>query len=344
MKVRSFREQDEVSIQKLFTSIFGVERSSEEWRWRFLDPPSGEVRVFLAEDDKGLAGHIAHIGFPTFIDRSIAMVSLGSDMMVRPDVRGQRIPRELLAKVVQSTPPFEVRTGFPTDQTVRLLERNELNIRVGRLTGWVRWHKPGAMSSDRSVRRSLPAIGALSFLLAVISSIARLGAGRSRISEVQEFPADLDELAARSASFARCIRVRDARYMTYRWIDDPAATWKIHEARAPSGELLGVMVHGVDQRRDPDAWRVVDLLARSASSTRALLVSAADAGRAAGCRRTAFDYSDPRPWSARACYLAGYVPRGRRLNFVAHPQSPEREAMVTSMSSWYLTLGDSDLA
>jgi hypothetical protein len=50
--LRPYAPGDEAAIQEGFSAVFGVRRSLEEWRWKFLGAPRGS-RIVLAFDDAG---------------------------------------------------------------------------------------------------------------------------------------------------------------------------------------------------------------------------------------------------------------------------------------------------
>ncbi len=89
---------------------------------------------------------------------------------------------------------------------------------------------------------------------------------------------------------------------------------------------------------------VADVLARNAAALRALLLDAARGLAAIGCPSVTLDYLDPRPWTRRALYRAGFLPHRGGINIVCGSLSERAGNVPEQRESWYLTRGDTDLA
>lgn len=128
MEIRSYRSGDEVKIQRLFGPCFHVERSPEQWRWKYLENPWGQTVVSLAfAPDGELAAQYAGYPTPFWIGdrkqhRTFLSIQLG-DTMTNPAFRGLGRRRSgLLGRTVRHY--FAARRdgtygyyyGFPTRQ------------------------------------------------------------------------------------------------------------------------------------------------------------------------------------------------------------------------------------
>jgi hypothetical protein len=151
-------------------------------------------------------------------------------------------------------------------------------------------------------------------------------------------PAAHDDLATRSARFARAIRIRDWPWVEWRWLRNPEDIGTAH-VPGPDGRLRGY----VAWRRHPVSGKgeIVDLLADDPPTTSVLVRHAADELRRAGADRVLFDVADHRPGMAEAIRSAGFVPRGIGSPVVLH-QPPG--ASPVAPRDWYLTLADTDRA
>jgi hypothetical protein len=87
---------------------------------------------------------------------------------------------------------------------------------------------------------------------------------------------------------------------------------------------------------------IVDLLARDARTTRALLLHAARELRAQGHSGVWLPYHDPRPWTRRALIRAGFLPRRSDRVIFAGLLSERAGAEVEQLGSWSRTYGDTD--
>ena len=315
---REYLPGDEHVIGELFRAVFGRDRSIAEWRWRFVDGPAENVQIHVFEADDKVVGHTASVGFPTFVDGERVLCRQSGDGMVLPEYQKHGGFSRFLRE--QDESQWDVTQTFSTERSAR----GVMSVRkrwYGKTTQWVRAHDgPGRAFAET----------------------ADLLRPRRPVGVLPDPGTDIDELAARSARFAPCIRIRDGRYLRWRWLDQPGPDFQLLAARTPGGELRGVAAFGIDTRCDPP-WRgrVVDLLADTATATTALLIAAARALEVVGCTRVCFDYHDPRPWSRAACYRAGFAPRGEGLITIGGSTSSGRES-ADRFENWYLTRGDSD--
>lgn len=319
MHVRDYRPGDETAIADLFRTCFNRDRSLDEWRWRYVDAPVERVDIHILCSDDEVVGHLGGVGYPTFVNAQRMVCRLPGDAMVRPDHRGRRGYHMLLEAMRQL--PYDLRIVFPNDATVRQqLPRGDYTF-IDTLPQWLTW-------------RTRPVDAALRF-------IART---RLTLEPMDEPGPDVDALGEDSRHFAACIRVRDARYVRWRWLDHPAGDWRIIAARDRGAGLRGFVVFGVDAHHDDGRLgRIVDILVRDAVATRALLHAAAHELSSRGCSLIALDYQDPRPWSKRACYLSGFVRRGSGPTVAGKALTERARPWGDSLASWYVTRGDTDL-
>jgi Acetyltransferase (GNAT) domain len=318
LRVRNYRPGDEHAIAELFRVCFGRDRSLDEWRWRFVDAPVAAHLAVLCDGDR-IVGSLSRAGFATFVDHKRAVCRQSGDAMVHPEYRG----RNGLALMMEGVAEFS--------DDLRLHAANEVSAKVGRRRRPLRFETTMPQWVRRQPRFVRPAL-------------ALLRPRRLRPRPLSDLESDVDALAEASASFAPCIRVRDARYLRWRWLDQPGTDWQLWAVGDLGSGAGGIVVFGVDPRHDPpDRGRVVDLLAPDEATTVALLTVAAEELGRAGCTRVALDYHDPRPWSRRACYRAGFVPRGQGPLLRGGAHEEWTRPWADHPESWYLTRGDTDL-
>jgi Acetyltransferase (GNAT) domain len=316
--VRRYRPGDEHAIAELFRICFDRDRPPAEWRWRFLDAPVPADHVMLCDGDR-VVGSLSQVGFATFVDYRRVVCRQSADAMVDPEYRG----RNGLALMMAEQAKFS--------DDLRLHAVNEASAKVGRRMGRMRFEvlMPQWVRSQPDLVRPLLAV---------------LRPRRLRPRPLSDPGPEVDALAEASASFALCIRVRDAQYLRWRWLDQPGTDWKLWAVGDLAAGTGGIVVFGVDPRHDPpERGRVVDLLAPDEPTTVALLVAAADELGRAGCKHVAFDYHDPRRWSRRACYRAGFIRRGRGPLIRGGATTEWTRPWADQFESWYLTRGDTDL-
>ena len=346
LTLREYRDGDEHAIQQLYRTTFNRERPMDEWRWRFRQAPDGTALILVVDDAGEIVGHNAHVGFRTFVDRSLVRAGHGGDTMVRADRQGQGVLRQIAEGFLAHPHGYDLRVGFPTDEAARLWSRYGGAVHLGHLQRWIRC--AGASSMGRCAGAAVP-----HWFRPIVRAthgpaglLGRLPTRGVTIEPLDPGSSEVDELAERSAAFARCIRKRDSRYLAWRWFGQPGTDWSGLGARRRDGALAGWVVFGRDDRRPKKfvTGYVVDLLVEDAASMRLLLANAASKLGAAGCELIEFEFSDPREWAQRACRRAGFLRRGEGNNFICKALTPEVGHLVEDLDNWFLTKGDSDLA
>lgn len=335
--------EDEPAIQELFEDTFGVRRSSEEWRWRFVDAPLAP-NLHLIELDGRLVGHMAFARFPTYLDGERDVLLSGGDWMYRPEVRRKGVGRKFYSVYADTYGDLPVSLGFPSADAQAVAERSPGGRKspLFELPQWVRWH------SGHGLHRSNPQIPVPvgHVLAAGATAVAALGQRRSRTDRRVERrwadPEALDELAERLRQLARCVRVRDGAYVDWRWHRQPDRSWWMHTCTDTTGRLTGWAVAGLDPTA-PGTGRIVDLLVEDPATLTALLDAAHQELGRHGAELSSCELLDQRPWARRAVQRAGFLHRpGGPLASASQPR-PGKEGW-TEPTAWYLTRGDTDFA
>jgi hypothetical protein len=340
---------DRAAIRDLFLAAFGPYRTTAEWDWRYSPDGSRWQSLVLRGDDGGVAGHIGWALFPSWIDGGPGVAATGGDTMVAEAARGQRAMQRLIeAKVaLVRAKGADVRVTFPREGLGPRVASYGGGELVGDLPQWVRWCHGRALRASAGSHQPVVVPAVAAAYVATTRAVARLAAEAPATHTVA--PLDLDdpgvaELVRRSAGYAAIVRVRDADYLRWRWAQPPGR-WSAWGARDRSGRLTGLAVAGLESDDGHGTiGRIVDFLADDRATTTALLHGTAAALEAGGADLVTFDYNDPRPWSRRACYLAGFAPRGRGPSTVVVTLSARAEGLPTGWRGWYLTFGDTDLA
>ncbi len=163
-----------------------------------------------------------------------------------------------------------------------------------------------------------------------------------RVEELEELGTEVDELAHDSAGFARCIRVRDAAYLRWRWLEQPEPCFHMRAVRAADGRLWGLAVLGAFDEPTGRRGRIVDLLARNYPAMRALVLDAFESLVHDGCWSVTCDHHDPRTWARRAFLRSGFRSApGQQVS--CGSLSLSAGGVVEQLESWYLTNADTDI-
>lgn len=330
--LRAYLPGDEAAIQRAFTEVFGVERGSAEWRWKFLEPPRGS-RILLAFDAEGelvcqyaaITVDVAWAGRPL---QAAQIVDVFSRRRRGLGPRGgafQRTMERFLAECAAVGGVGFV-YGFP----------GERHQRAGAVTG----HYFDPATVERLTRR-LP-------LARVAAPPARWSPARSWISEGFDAHAT-DRLWRRSRQRYPNATVRDAAWFHWRYERRPGERYvQIGVHRAGETRAWGVvdLAAGAPETRWVDLlWdgaRAADLADLAMAVEERAVASAASASSAAdGAAAVALWVRGDR--EARALLLErGYTAAPEpHLRLSAIPFDP-RVNVPQVLADFYLTMGDSD--
>jgi hypothetical protein len=331
VEIRAYRPGDEQRILDTFNLVFRaacgpgfVDRTLEHWRWQSLQNPAGHRIVVAVAADGTVAAQFA--GVPLLADtpwgeqRFVHCV----DSMTHPAWRvGQ--PMALFA-----------RTG--TRFGAQCVERGEA-LCFG-------YPVDVAFRAGREHLRYVP--------MATIDYLVRdrdrptppLPAGW-HVERVATLPAEIDELWCRVRATTTCSVRRDRRYLQWRYVDHPErSAYELWAARA-GDRLGGLAVLRARAGLLPDATAIVDwVVPADDAAADALLVAAARRQHEVGARRL---FAVLPPWSAawRAFVRHDFVPTPSRTWLARRLVHDIHAAAITPAflaTSWWYTLGDSDLA
>lgn len=336
--VRRARPEDEPAIEAMFLECFGTPRSRVEWRWRWFGASRARGDALILESDGTPIGHWAGSTSEMWHDGRRERVMLGGEVMVLPQYRRRGGMGMLIGASREiAVANADMWIGFATDEAARVTGANGGGRIIGRMPMWVVW--------PRSFPRLPAPVGYLTarmlagwralvffFLPCALTEILT----SASLSEV-------DALALSSASYASCMRIRDAAYLRWRWLERPEGQVTVFASRERSGRLTGWAVIGVESggRR---IGRVLDLLASDRASLRGLLRRSLKDLTADDCEVITCDYLDPRGWPRSVLRLAGFASRPGKT-MTALRMSPDAGGRPSDdIEAWYLTRGDTDVS
>lgn len=306
-------------------------RTLDYLAWRFRDAPEPVVQLVLEADGR-IVGFMAHVGFRTWVDGERVLLGQGGDTTVVKGHQGPFGMKQLVHGFLDGEHPYALRMNFPTERAAVLMERFGGGSVIGRIPRYARGGRGAGIGN--------PLLRAVVVMASDLAS-ATLAAPPSRLraERIDEPGAEIDELADASRHVARCIRVRDASYLRWRWLDARSGGWELRGVRDRRGRLRGWAVIGEDPWA-PGFGIVADLLALDAAALRALLRDAHRQLVARGVPRVVVPLHDPRPWALRAIRMAGFLPSGEGTRVTCKVLDERLGSAPEAMSSWYLTSGD----
>lgn len=307
-------------------------RTLDYLAWRFGEAPGPVVQLVLEADGR-VVGHMGHVGFATWVDGERVLLGQGGDTVVRKGFQGPFGMKQLVQGFLAGEHPYALRQNFPTERAAVLMERFGGGSVIGRVPHAARGGRGAGTPGPRGVALRV-ASGTASALLAAPPS-------RLNVDDLGEPGDEVDALAAASRSFARCIRIRDAAYVRWRWLDPRSGDWRLRAARDRRGRLRGWAAIG------EDPWSagfgiVADVLAADAAALRALLRDAYRQLAGRGLASVVVPLHDPRPWSRRAVLGAGFLPARPGVRVTCKVLDARLGSGPESLASWYLTAGDAE--
>jgi hypothetical protein len=168
------------------------------------------------------------------------------------------------------------------------------------------------------------------------------------VRRLDELPADVDQLYETVLLDKRCLVRRDHRYLRWRYRDNPDRGAYELWAALRDGHVRGLIVLRPDRGLVPDAMTIVELLAAECDrdALDALVAAATARQRAVGRQRLLAVFPQ---WSHewRALQQLGFevAPSANWLQRrLVHSIHSHRLTPGFLATSWWFTLGDSDLA
>jgi len=238
LRIREYQPGDEQGIVNLLNEVFSEDdahykpRTLEQWSWIY-DQALGDKQIVVAVEPSGrIVGHYACISYPVVIDGAPGRSGQGVDSMVSREYRRGLKSEGLFLRT--STRYFE-RYGVPEENAYGYGFPNKRAYRIGvKLLHYLPVHAP------------VPTLGRNLFESSDDSVLDTAGddAGddAGEIVELQAFDARVDRLWARLLPEVRMGTVRDAAFLTWRYLDCPFADYFAYGLLDAAGELRGLYV------------------------------------------------------------------------------------------------------
>ena len=333
--VREWRPGDETGILDLFRRVFGVERSVEHWRWKFLDNPAGREVLVAVDRDGRIAGQFAALPNRARIEGRDAMLSQLLDHMVDPALH-RRGAYATMARAFHrrfvATAPGTTWYGFNLEEIHRIQRglydmQAVAPVETWSLSSTAQAGTGGACHASRSLA-------------------ARFHDALVAVERVERFPAEVDGLWARARVRYPVAVERDARYLGWRYADCPDVDYALLLARHRATQHpLGLLVLRPGWPHDSLA-AVVDWVVPPSSTAnaawRALLDRARAIARESGLpvlRAWLPATSPDREILARRGFATGASPFLTSL----WEDGETRRPNAAVRRAWHYTMGDTDI-
>lgn len=324
--VRSYRPGDEFQINRLFEKVFHINRSLEEWRWKFQNNPLGKSIIIVGEIKNKIAAHIAAIPVSVkFGDQNfICYQSLDSmsDHQVNKKLIFPRVFKEMQERIKSLQ---QIHFGFPNNKAHSLLT----NKRIGEVD-----------------------IGKINIYSAKLSAILSLSPKMDQrefnLLEINEFDDRFTRLWKKLSVDYKITIIRERQYLNWRYFCKPGNDYKIFALGG--NEITGYIVLKVFENNGLKIGGIIDLFVhREATACNNML-------------RNAIVYLNSREVDLVVCYHRdkflnqclsgfGFTPTSETDYCGAFPQmwligsnfsSQIPNELFSDASNWFLMMGDSD--
>ncbi|MDF1799004.1 MAG: GNAT family N-acetyltransferase [Planctomycetota bacterium] len=242
--IREYQPGDEEAILETFNRVFSgvdpnfVPRTMREWRWTYLDNPSGwRISLAVTEDGRVISQY-AGIAQRMLLDGEPAHFSQAVDSMTDPTFR-----RGL------KRPGFFVLTGYPYAEGYGGAPPDKDTVMWG-LPVPPAWRIGKQYLKYELVRTQLKLCVAPAAL--VLPGVGSHGVVVEELEPERGFPEDVGELFAAHAQRHGAMAVRDKAQLDWRYTQRPGYRYRIASARR-GGTLVGLTIQrvgGFDGRQD----------------------------------------------------------------------------------------------
>lgn len=317
---RDYRQGDEDAILDLFELTFGKKMSLETWQWYFVENPFGHGIIKLIFDGNRLIGHYAVTPTDLSINSSITKAVRSMTTMTHPDYGGQGIFTFLAEKTYETAAHngFALVFGFPNKNSYHGFTK-KLN-----------WHDLGRMSIFRTISKPSSA------------EYIRLG-----FEEINEFDNGVNQLWEDVKNNFGIIVPRTNDFLNWRFLKNPDAKYVKFVLKESSGRILGYVVLKIYRSEGGLVQgHIIDILSFPNEDVAGILIE----------KSLAYFYEagigDVSCWLPENSLYGntlkdlGASSETTETNFGARILDREMtisDSQAKDISSWYLTMGDSDV-
>lgn len=344
--------QDRAEQAGLFNACFKKGTVPEELVWRYDACPHGRAVSFVSRPPggEGISGYACNprrvLAFGD--EGSARVVGQTGDVMTHPDWRKRGIFSSLDRACMEETgrQGWAAVFGLPNRRSAHIFLELGWD-QIGLIRPWSFVLRGGA-----EARRLRFTDGRLASLALPVSQLrCRRGEARLRRAAagfsaevLTRFPEEVEALSrAVERDFAFMVR-RDAAYLNWRFIDNPADLHRVLAIRDSAGSLAGYVV--VQRPRSGETLGyLVDVLAPDPAARAAAILAGLEDLRAAGAVMAQSTAIDGSWWMERLIEAGFLAPKPENHLIViryAHDAEHPLVAGAREASSWYLTDGDRD--
>lgn len=349
--VRAYRPGDATKALQLLEESFPGCRDLDEWIWKFEQPVTNRQISFPVTEAGGrLVGMYPGCMLRLQMDEMVGLVMQPQDVCIHPSYRGGAILRAMLRsnKVISRAANIQFLFGFPTAEHFKAGVRMLGYMELFRLMVWRRPLTRGLRIQGRLhsslARRISYTLGSIlhEFFFSWRKSVS---AKAIQITELYRFDESVNQIWERVKSQVRFAFVKDAAYLTWRYLDRPGRLFKILGA-TQNGRLDGYCVFR-DNLARPDGTRagvLTDLVATDSTTAYKLVETALAKMRTARCGYV-IALAHPSMITAPILANTGFFPDLNEGTIIVSikPYATDLDIQALRQSAnWLLAYGDTD--
>jgi hypothetical protein len=329
-------------LTRLHEQLRGESRSAEYWRWSLLESPAGGGSVAAVKNGR-VVGKIGNIFLPMSINGQRAKAGLLEGFAVHDEARGWRCYQGLLHKCFEESVTGGILFGFAFS--------TRSATRMNRRIGWANLGRAPVYSGFINVAKALrgrrggwalaaPA-GRLAQPLIGLRGLHRQKKSDIEIRSTAQFGPEFDELWAENASRQNISVLKDAAYLSWRYLKCPDRGYKPFSAFR-GGKLEGfIVVRGGGESAE---GYILELIVRNAASevAQALLVHGLNAlaESGAGIVRASFPARSPEAAALRRIGFSPWATPFWGMQLVVASERDPADAPELAAANWNHSLGD----
>ena len=350
--IRDYEEGDEDEIFELTKAVWGKDVPEKErwikgWRWMHIDNPAGTSIIWLAEDDSKIVSQYPVILENMKIRDKILKGAQLIDTMTHSQYRRRGICSTLGKKTLNEIENRETHLVycFPTQQVY------PLHIKSGWLDvcAFQVMVKPLNLKNilqkrfvhNRLLLNIFTASGNL-IIKVFFRSKKVPDEDMSKVRKISHFDDRINEFWNTMSIDYNIIRIRDKKYLNWRYVDAPNANYTIYVAEE-GGRICGYIILGCKDASGFIFGYIYDIIAPTSREDiiQCLIVKAIEYFMDAKVDAI-LSQMVPNKIYHKALLKNGFIPRFRsKGRFIAYNASTElSEAYLKNPKNWFIQLGD----
>lgn len=353
VNIREYKKDDVEGIVSLYNQIYGSLREENQWTWQFMDNPSGNPIIVVAEKDSKIIGQCTLLPTEKTIQGKEVLAGDSIDTMILKEYRGKGLYEEMAKKTYEigAERGIKIRTGFPTTEALRGLLGDIGGTFVTDIPLFINIYK---------MDNFLVGIVKLKFLaklLAVPSLVISKFIYKEKkikikenyiIEEINEFGVEFDKLWDKIKVDSPIMTKRSSEFLNWRIKNHPKIDYKTFGAYL-NKELVGYIVLKTEKRKvrknaDLTIGNIVDMVGINEDVITALYFKAKVYFKSIKTDFVVSWASETMQYRSLLVKLGFYKTKGG-LPFVVKGLSVEKdlEEYISDEKNWYLMPIESDI-